>query len=511
MKQISQQFFDETVISNMELLDLNEDEAIEETVQSFLVEGVDLSNVVKDMVKYKNGHPCAITLKELCHLVETNSSDYSRINSLVETLREQSDNNFAHRKLLQSMDILCYLETVIDLFIHGNQRSYVISTLRLTASVVSGQAEIFSSPSGAAFLKKLVDLLLKTLSEKEHDDLSFGEISSLYSVLKTACLKNEPNRLSITGTVVITETIAWLSRVELSHDAPYLNEKFAALHEVFAFLRSITLDDDMDVEFGMGSATAREIASTKQAIEVLIQVARASVELSNEQCVMDAFTTLASVIIREEFCLQFTQHGGLNLVLSTLQTHRDSAPIVFGCLQLLRILCGSDDCKRAVGTWSSGLETGCTGPKTLVELLERFIRNSSIVKSAAAVIAAVTLRQPDLAEHIVAAGAPEFLAKALQLHMSDSPTVRAVCLAIRNCVARSANLQRAFMGRHSSPDSSHYNKLLEESSDPYELESLLNTALAKRDCADEAKAALRDLGCRVTLRELWTGVPATNS
>ena len=26
-----------------------------------------------------------------------------------------------------------------------------------------------------------------------------------------------------------------------------------------------------------------------------------------------------------------------------------------------------------------------------------------------------------------------------------------------------------------------------------------------KDCADEAKAALRDLGCAVHLKELWTG------
>ena len=37
-------------------------------------------------------------------------------------------------------------------------------------------------------------------------------------------------------------------------------------------------------------------------------------------------------------------------------------------------------------------------------------------------------------------------------------------------------------------------------------ESLLNTAGAKHKvCADEAKAALRDLGCEVHLKELWTG------
>ena len=34
---------------------------------------------------------------------------------------------------------------------------------------------------------------------------------------------------------------------------------------------------------------------------------------------------------------------------------------------------------------------------------------------------------------------------------------------------------------------------------------ILQARAAHRDCEDVAKAALRDLGCRVELRELWTG------
>lgn len=37
-------------------------------------------------------------------------------------------------------------------------------------------------------------------------------------------------------------------------------------------------------------------------------------------------------------------------------------------------------------------------------------------------------------------------------------------------------------------------------------EALIGQALAlHRDCGDVARAALRDLGCQVELRELWTG------
>ena len=39
-------------------------------------------------------------------------------------------------------------------------------------------------------------------------------------------------------------------------------------------------------------------------------------------------------------------------------------------------------------------------------------------------------------------------------------------------------------------------------------EALIQAARANSDCEDEAKAALRDLGCAVDLKELWKGEKA---
>lgn len=60
--------------------------------------------------------------------------------------------------------------------------------------------------------------------------------------------------------------------------------------------------------------------------------------------------------------------------------------------------------------------------------------------------------------------------------------------AIRNIVARNRDLCPAF---------------LDEGAERY-----INTAMSRfPTCADDAKAALRDLECKVELRELWTGLP----
>lgn len=60
------------------------------------------------------------------------------------------------------------------------------------------------------------------------------------------------------------------------------------------------------------------------------------------------------------------------------------------------------------------------------------------------------------------------------------------CMALRNMVARTRDYCAAILELGA--------------------EALLNHAGSNhKDCADEAKAALRDLGCAVHLKELWTG------
>lgn len=71
--------------------------------------------------------------------------------------------------------------------------------------------------------------------------------------------------------------------------------------------------------------------------------------------------------------------------------------------------------------------------------------------------------------------------------------MRVTCMAIRNCVSRSKDLCYHFLGS-------------DLSSDVLGIEKSVNLLLKRSQCRDEAKAALRDLGCNVELRELWQGV-----
>ena len=77
-----------------------------------------------------------------------------------------------------------------------------------------------------------------------------------------------------------------------------------------------------------------------------------------------------------------------------------------------------------------------------------------------------------------------------QLSCTDDVTVHALMMwligLIRNLVARSQAFSQPILDLGA--------------------EALISRArAAHRDCEDVAKAALRDLGCHVELRELWTG------
>ncbi|KAF8568364.1 hypothetical protein P879_09256 [Paragonimus westermani] len=152
-KQISQRFFDETVHDNMELLELSVDEAIDETFQSFTMEGVDLSNIVKDMVKYTKGHPCELALKRLCYLLECNSVNYAELLDCIQELKKLCAVDLAHRKLLSSLGALDFLGPAISKCTAANEEHCLVQLLSFMEAVTDEQPEILQSSSGEKLLK----------------------------------------------------------------------------------------------------------------------------------------------------------------------------------------------------------------------------------------------------------------------------------------------------------------------------------------------------------------------
>ncbi|KAH8870939.1 Armadillo repeat-containing protein 6 [Schistosoma japonicum] len=430
MRKVSQSYFDETVKSNMELFDLPVDDAIAESIQSFNLEGVDLSDIVKDMVKYEKGHPSVLAIKKLEECLE-NSHDKHLVLETLQSLQLQCNTDPAVRKLLIDMNAVNILISLCDSHVAVDDYDLCASLLNVLSKIIKDHSDSVNEDH----IRKVINLLLKQVDELDKNSLTDSKsnlIAGVYSVLHFSCTRNEKNRTFISETQAVNKTVTFLAKMaDLFENLPF-NTFYPALKHGCAFLRSLTHDDDFDVEFGFGSENARTIAKSGSCLEV----------------------------------------------------------IVSSGLMLLQAVCGSDACKLSVGNWSMH---NISGPQLIVDIFEEYINSPIVTKHLSRVIAILTLRLPDLAKSLITSGASMYLIKTLELHLSNPPTVRAACRAIRNCVSRSPELRSSFLTSDSGTDT--------------DLEKLLNCVLKIPSCCDEAKAALRDLNCKVELQELWKGHP----
>ncbi|KAK4470388.1 hypothetical protein MN116_005948 [Schistosoma mekongi] len=487
MKKVSQSYFDETVKSNMELFDLQVDDAIAESIQSFNLEGVDLSDIVKDMVKYEKGHPCVLAIKELKECLE-NSYDKHIVSEALRSLQLHSNSDPAVRKLLIDMNAVNILVSLCGLHVVVDNFDLCASLLNVLSKIIKGHSDSVNEDH----IKKVINLLLKQVDELDENsftDSKFNLIAGVYSVLHLSCTRNEKNRIFISETQAITKTVTFLSKIaDLIENFPF-NTFYPALKHGCAFLRSLTHDDDFDVEFGFGSENARTIAKSDSCLEVFVILISKISNSSNTIGISDLFQTLSTIITREDLCTKFASLNGIDILMQSIYSNMKSIVIVSSGLMLLQAVCGSDACKLSVGNWSMH---DTSGPQLIVDIFEEYINSPVVTKYLSCVIAVLTLRQPGIAKSLITSGASIYLIKTLELHLSNPPTVRAACRAIRNCVSRSPELRSSF---------------LTDSGTDTNLEMLLNCVLKIPSCCDAAKEALRDLNCKVELQELWKGHP----
>uniref|UniRef100_A0A8D1ASF5 Armadillo repeat containing 6 n=1 Tax=Sus scrofa TaxID=9823 RepID=A0A8D1ASF5_PIG len=169
------------------------------------------------------------------------------------------------------------------------------------------------------------------------------------------------------------------------------------------------------------------------------------------------------------------ENGGLKVLIEAAKAFPDNPSILSElCSTLSRLAVRNEFCQEVV-------DLG--GLNVLVALLADCNDHQDLVKQVLSALRAIA-GNDDVKDAIVRAGGTESIVAAMTRHLA-SPQKQA-CMLIRNLVAR----RQAF----SQP-------ILDLGA-----EALISQArAAHRDCEDVAKAALRDLGCHVELRELWTG------
>ncbi|KAL7464914.1 hypothetical protein ACHAXS_005253 [Conticribra weissflogii] len=182
-------------------------------------------------------------------------------------------------------------------------------------------------------------------------------------------------------------------------------------------------------------------------------------------------------------------------------------------LGLVRNLCGNDEIKTNLCLGSSstsvGSSTSFAAFSTLpyiFQAMKNYSETAIIQEHACGTLAAMALRRPANARAIIDGDGPRLILTAMKRHETNVNVQRQGALAVRNIVSR------LLMGVHDSVNDSNLNVATDGTDIGGEVASirelflewgaedvLRNIAGRNQGSVDEAYAALRDLGCPVSL------------
>nr|XP_040026277.1 armadillo repeat-containing protein 6 [Gasterosteus aculeatus aculeatus] len=458
-RRITQETFDAVVKENMEEFEMDADEAVKEAVEQFDSQGVNLSCIVKAVPVVssdnKQEEPTHEVLQALDSLRSVkDSASCKEVEADMKRFTERCSQGFAQRYLAAQKDaypvILSYCKKSME------ERDAVLTALTALAALTDGQPDLLDA-EGRHFL-------LNVLKEYKPDP---SVVRTAVCTVRRCCLKHEQNRQDLVkGGVVPLLTGAITEHTECAE----------LVKEASAALRVLVFDDDVRVAFGNAHEHAKIIVLEHNGLKVLINAAK--VHLDNTSVLSELCATLSRLAVRNEFCQDICDLGGLKLIMRLLADSYEKAELVRQVLSAIRAVSGNDDVKDAV------VNSG--GVQLIVIAMNRHMNNPAVCEHGCACLSVLALRKPENCKVIMENGGALAAVQAMKTHTDSVNVQKQACMVMRNLVSRMSNLSQPILEMGA--------------------EALIAQALkTHQDCGDVGKAALRDLGCQVELRELWTG------
>ncbi|XP_060940953.1 armadillo repeat-containing protein 6 [Limanda limanda] len=459
VRRITQETFDAAVKENVEEFEMEPDEALRDAVEQFDSQGVDLSCILKAVpTASSDENPEEKThdvLKALDSLrIGKDSSGVMEWTSDIKCFTEQCLLGFAQRYLAAQKDaypiVLGYCKKSLE------EQEATLAALSALAALTDGQPDLLDA-EGRTFL-------LDTL-KRYHADSSVTQVA--ICVVRHCCLKHEQNRQDLVkGGLLPLLTTAITQHRGCAE----------VLKEASAALRVMTFDDDIRVAFGNAHEHAKSIVIENKGLNVLIDAAKAHPD--NSSVLAELCSTLSRLAVRNEFCQDICDMGGLKFMMTLLADSYETAELVRQVMNAIKAVAGNDDVKDAV--------VNAGGVPLIVIAMNRHISNPAVCESSCACLSVLALRKPENCQAIMENGGALAAVEAMKAHTKFVNVQKQSCNLLRNMVSR--------MPSYTQP-------ILEMGAEALIIQAIQN----HQDCGDLGKAALRDLGCQVELRELWTG------
>ncbi|XP_014482140.1 PREDICTED: armadillo repeat-containing protein 6 homolog [Dinoponera quadriceps] len=447
---ITQEAYDEVVREFMQDFLMTAEEAIDDAVRHFETQGIDLSNIVKDLALSDKYEPIITRLERLTFAVRDKS--YELVPETLQELRTELDKDIGHRVFAGKQK--CY-NILLDLLKDCRKNHAIVkSALKTITSLMTGNPDLLDDDGIALQIEML---------EKYHD---IATLQYLLRWIRECCIKHELNRQKIFDANIFER----LKKILVREDA-----SVAEIKDACSVIRALVLDDDIRHEYGKAHEHATVIA--KGALDILTGLL--SRFLKDKTVVGDLMITLAALIVRNEFCQEVEDAGGLKFVQDIMIDYPDSEKLNWQALKLLKALAGNDNVKSHIVT------SGCA--PIIVSAVSRMKTAEYVVTAGLGCISALSLRSTSNAGVFYDCGAPQVIVDAMKAYPKNTSVLRQACWAIRNMSVRNKSESAEFVA--------------------YGVEDVLQNAIrmhgAKLD--NDAKAALRDLGLKVDLKERWTG------
>jgi len=440
VRVITQETFEDVVKENMEEFDMEYAEAVREAKEQFEKQGVSLSNIV---ISEKGVHEVVECLEKL----KPENDPEIKIEAL-KKIQENCADDLAQRVLATNNGAYSFL-----LRLAGENESVDVrrESLKCLAVVMDTNPDHLET-QGIATL----EISLK------HNDLSLAALDWLL----VCCVRHEENRQSIVNSPNMIEIQKLISSGTRDHQL-----------RVSRIWMALVQDDDIRVPFGKAHDHAREIVEKHDALKILTK--SLTQYANDEELLCIALSALSCLSVRNEYCQEVFDEGGLRFIHDILLNHRSKVDLVTRCLNLVKVLAGNDKVKSEVAKGG--------GIPLILAVIEDHSMKSSTVENGLQSLAAVCLRQPENAKQVLEADGANLIISTMSKHPKNTKVLSAGASAIRNIVSREKSLGKYFIDLGA--------------------EDLLNDALQKHGekIGDTLKAALRDLDLQVELAIPWTG------
>nr|XP_026492022.1 armadillo repeat-containing protein 6 homolog [Vanessa tameamea] len=454
VRVITQDTYDEVVKDNIEEFDMTTEEAIKEAVAQFEAQGVDLSNIIKDLaLSSGNNHLISITVEKLKEICQTKDDDNLMLNEL-DTLMAECKKDIAHRiragkegayNILNDL-----LETKFRVYMQEKNKQnelFIIKVLKCLTVLMDMQPDLLDD-KGMEIMKSILDTV-------DNENILIATLQWI----STCCLRHEMNRQGIFAKNITANLKELLKKSE--------NKKL--LSETLLVIRRLTLDDDIRVEFGKAHEHARDLGVNL--VETLDDLLK---EHQRPPLVGELLQTQTALLVRHELCARARP-----ALAALLADNYDDAAVAAPAARLITALAGNDDVKRQI------VKSGVV--PIIVSLLKRHNNNPTTTASILKCISALCLREASHGKMFIENGAAEAIVESLNVHTDVAAVQKNGCWAVRNMVARYREHNAKFQ--------------------ELGIEAALNKAYEKfgHDFGFDIKSALRDLECDVKFDEQWKG------